>query len=191
LTDLAAAGAALCAGEAIVLPTDTVYGVAVLASAPGATERLFALKERPTDVALPVVVADATQARTLWAAVPEVAEQLMARWWPGKLTIVLPRAASFAVDLGGSGATVGLRCPDHPVPVALAREHGPLVTTSANRHGQPTPATAAEVAAALGPGVAVVIDGGVCNGAPSTVVDCTDGRVVVLRQGAVTVPPPN
>jgi L-threonylcarbamoyladenylate synthase len=179
--------AALRGGGAVVVPTDTVYGVAVAANVAGATDRLFVIKERPTTVPLPVLVADRAQAEEI-AEVPPIAAALMARHWPGGLTIVLPRRPSFVVDLGGEDdATVGVRVPAHPVPVDLARRVGPLATTSANRHGRPTPPTAAEVAAELGSGVAVVIDGGRCDGAPSTVVRVVEDRVEVLRQGSVVV----
>jgi L-threonylcarbamoyladenylate synthase len=180
-----AAAEALARGEVVVIPTDTVYGVAVAASVPGATQRLFAIKERPSDVPLPVLVADAEQAAGCAAKVPAAAKRLMARWWPGGLTIVLLRAPAFDVDLGGDGTTVGLRVPDHDVPRELARRVGPLVTTSANRHGRPTPPDAAGVAAELGAGVAVVVDGGVCAGEPSTVVSCVDGGIRIVRQGAI------
>lgn len=176
---------ALLRGEVIVVPTDTVYGVAVAASVPGATAQLFAVKERPADVPLPVLVADEEQARTV-AEVSPAAASLMAAYWPGGLTIVLPRRAGFDVDLGGvDDGTVGVRVPDHDVPRELARRVGPLVTTSANRHGRPTPATAAEVAAELR--VAIVLDGGRCEGAPSTVVRVDGESISVLRPGAVTV----
>jgi L-threonylcarbamoyladenylate synthase len=181
--------AALRAGEPVVLPTDTVYGIAVAVAVPGATARIFEIKERPTTVPLPVLVADEAQAREI-AEVGPLAAELMERFWPGGLTIVLPRRASFTADLGGEDATTdGLRVPAHPVPVDLARRVGPLATTSANLHGRPTAPTAREVAAELGAGVAVVIDGGRCDGAPSTVVRVEDGAIEVLRQGAVVVDP--
>lgn len=176
---------ALRRGEVVVIPTDTVYGVAVAASVPGATARLFEVKARPSDVALPVLVADEAQARDI-VVVSTRAAALMAAHWPGGLTIVLPRRPGFDADLGGTDpTTVGVRVPDHDVPRRLAQQVGPLVTTSANLHGQPTPPTAAEVRAALG--VDVVVDGGRCDGAPSTVVRVDGDSVVVLRQGSVTV----
>lgn len=182
-----AAAEALLRGEVVVLPTDTVYGIAVATSVPGATERLFAVKERPADVPLPVLVADEAQAREI-ADVPPLAAELMAAHWPGALTIVLARRPGFDIDLGGrDSTTVGVRVPDHDVPRELARRVGPLATTSANRHGRPTPATAQEVQAELG--VALVIDGGRCDGAPSTVVRVDGDSLDILRQGAVTVSP--
>ena len=165
------ARSALVAGFPVGIPTDTVYGLAAHPATPGATERLFSVKRRPRDVDLPVLVADVDQARALTTAVPAVAVELMERFWPGPLTIVLPRAPELDADLGDDEATIGVRCPAHPVPRALCSLVGPLATTSANRHGEPTAATAMEVADSFGDAVPVVLDGGPCRGAPSTVVD--------------------
>jgi L-threonylcarbamoyladenylate synthase len=187
VTDLDAAVAALRAGEIVVVPTDTVYGIAVDPSRPGATDRLFAVKARPTDVPLPILAADADQAFSLAADVSPVARRLAEACWPGGLTIVLPRRAGLDFDLGGADdATIGVRVPDHEVPRALARAVGPLATTSANLHGRPTPETAAGVAAELA-GVAVVLDGGRCAGAPSTVVVCTGNDWRVVREGRIGI----
>lgn len=182
---LEAAVRALEAGEVVAVPTDTVYGLAVLPGVAGATRRLFEVKRRPRGVELPVLAADADQAFALAAEpVPAVARRLAARYWPGALTIVVARRPGLAWDLGTGGSTIGLRVPDHPVVVALCRRLGPLAVTSANRHGEPTPPTAAEVAAIFGGEVAVVVDGGRCEGAPSTVVAVErDGTVTVLRVG--------
>ncbi len=109
-------------------------------------------------------MAGADQVLTVATAVPPVAALLMGRFWPGPLTLVVPRRPDLAADLGDDEATVGVRCPDHEVPLALCRRRGPLATTSANLHGQPTLTTAAEVEAALGEAVAVVLDGGPCTG---------------------------
>ena len=182
---LEAAADALRAGQVVVVPTDTVYGVAVDPTQPGATGRLFEAKQRPRGVALPVLVSGPDQLTGLVEAVPAHAARLMARFWPGGLTIVLARRPGLALDLGDDEATVGVRCADHPVPAALCRSVGPMATTSANLHGRPTPATAGEVAAELGASVGVVIDGGPCSGAPSTVVDCTGSAVRLLREGRV------
>jgi tRNA threonylcarbamoyl adenosine modification protein (Sua5/YciO/YrdC/YwlC family) len=177
--------AALRQGEVVVIPTDTVYGVAVDPFVPGAAARLFAAKQRPADVALPVLVDGLDQA---WSLVDEArvtapTRRLMERCWPGPLTVVLPRRAGLALDLGGDETTVGLRWPDHDVPRGLCLVTGPLATTSANLHGQPTAPTAAEVAARLGDAVALVVDGGRCEGAPSTVVDATGPEPRLLRTG--------
>ena len=182
---LKAAAEALRAGLAIALPTDTVYGLAADVSVPGATDRIFELKHRPHDVDLPVLVADADQALGLATAVPESAIALMTRFWPGAITLVIPRAPDLAADLGEDDATIGVRCPDHAVPRALCAIVGPLATTSANLHGEPTPETAGRVAEVFGDAVAVVLDGGPCAGSASTVVDCTGVEPKLLREGRI------
>ncbi len=180
-----AARRALAAGRVVALPTDTVYGLAADAFHTGAADRLFSLKERPRELELPVLVAEVGQARELSAGFTPVAEVLASRYWPGPVTLVLPRRPGLAADLGSDEATIGVRCPDHPVPLALCRVAGPLATTSANLHGQPPLTTAQEVAEVLGPSVAVVLDGGRCEGSPSTVVDCTGTEPKCLREGRV------
>ena len=183
---LDAATEALAAGAPVVLPTDTVYGVAVEPTRAGATDRLFAVKERPRTAALPLLVASLDQAVMLSGDLPRTALALADAFWPGGLTLVVPRRSGLDLDLGGEDdTTVGLRLPDHPVPVALAERVGPLAATSANLHGRPTPAGAAEVAEELGDAVGLVLDGGPCRGAPSTVVACTPEGVTVLREGRV------
>jgi len=183
---LDAATEALAAGRPVVLPTDTVYGVAVEPTRGGATDRLFAVKERPRTAALPLLVASIDQALQLSGDLPPTAVALADLFWPGGLTLVVPRRPGLDLDLGGEDdTTVGLRQPDHPVPVALATRVGPLAATSANLHGRPTPSTADEVAAELGEAVEIVLDGGRCAGAPSTVVACTPEGVTVLREGRV------
>lgn len=182
---LSAAAAALAEGLPIGIPTDTVYGLAVDPFVPGATDRIFAVKRRPRDVDLPVLVADLDQALSLATAVPHVALALMERFWPGPLTLVVPRRPDLPADLGDDEATVGLRCPDHAVPRALCAKVGPLATTSANVHGEPTSETAEEVAARFGASVPVILDGGPCRGSPSTVVDCTGIEPRLLREGRI------
>jgi tRNA threonylcarbamoyl adenosine modification protein (Sua5/YciO/YrdC/YwlC family) len=185
-SEVEAAVGALLAGGAVVLPTDTVYGVATATAVPGSTASLFRLKQRPTDVALPVLCADEASARSLAGALLPAAEALMARCWPGPLTIVVPRRPGLGLDLGGpDDATIGLRVPAAGVVRAIAGRVGPLACSSANRHGQPTPATAPEAAAALGDGIAAVVDGGPCDGAPSTVVGWEGEELRILRHGAL------
>lgn len=176
---------ALGSGQLIVVPTDTVYGIAADPFRTGATDRVFAVKRRSRDLELPVLVAEPADAVALADGVPDIALELMERYWPGALTIVLPRRADLDADLGSDDATIGVRCPDHPVPRMLCRVVGPLATTSANLSGDPTPATAAEVAGVLGDGVALVLDAGPCEGSPSTVVDCTGPVVKLLREGRI------
>jgi L-threonylcarbamoyladenylate synthase len=180
--------AALEAGEPVVMPTDTVYGLAALPSVPGATARLYALKDRRPDVPLAVLVAEAEALAGLAAAVDERTAALVAAHWPGPLTVVVRRHPDLAPwDLGGDPGTIGVRCPDHPLVQAVAARTGPIATTSANRHGRPTPATAAESAASLTGPVAVVADGGTLAGRASTVVDLTVEPRRILRQGALDI----
>jgi L-threonylcarbamoyladenylate synthase len=175
---------ALARGLPVAIPTDTVYGLAVDPSRPGATDRIFEVKRRPRDVSLPLLVSGVEQALSVSTAVPGLALALMAAYWPGPLTLVLPARPGMA-DLGDDELTVGVRSPDHPVPLALCEAVGPLATTSANRHGEPTLVTAGAVAEAFGDAVPVVLDGGECTGSPSTVVDCTGQAPKLLREGRV------
>jgi tRNA threonylcarbamoyl adenosine modification protein (Sua5/YciO/YrdC/YwlC family) len=181
---LAAAVDALRGGDIVGVPTDTVYGLAADPWHSGAADRLFRVKGRPRSVELPVLVAGLDQALELTTAVPEAARRLMERFWPGAMTIVLPRREDLDADLGEEDATIGLRCPDHPVPIALCRAIGPIATTSANRHGEP-PVTTAQTLASLLPGVAIVLDGGTCDGVASTVVDSTGEVPKLLRPGRI------
>ena len=170
---------ALRRGEVVAIPTDTVYGLAVL---PAHSPALFALKERPPDVALPVLIADPDDAARYATFGVDLAHH-----WPGALTIVGARSGeSVAWDLGGDGRTIGLRCPDDDELRALLRQTGPLVVTSANKHGQPPCTTAAEVTRQLGRDVSV-LDGGLRNAQPSTVVDATSDPPRVLRPGPVVI----
>jgi tRNA threonylcarbamoyl adenosine modification protein (Sua5/YciO/YrdC/YwlC family) len=182
---IGAAVRALAAGDIVGIPTDTVYGLAADPFRTGASDRLFSLKRRPRTVELPVLVADVDQALSLAIAVPESARRLMERYWPGAVTLVLPRRPDLNADLGADDATIGVRCADHPVPLTLCRQVGPLATSSANRHGDPPATTAAELAAALGAAVELILDAGPCDGVPSTVVDCTGLEPHLLREGRV------
>ena len=179
--------AALREGLVVAVPTDTVYGLAADPFHPGATDRIFTAKQRPRDVELPVLVAEVAQAIDLCLvdALPVSARRLMEQCWPGALTIVVSRRPGLPADLGRDDTTVGVRCPAHPVVRQLCQRVGPLAVTSANIHGGETPTTAESVAALFGDQVAVVVDGGVCVGAPSTVVDCTGREPRLLRAGAV------
>jgi len=164
-----------------------VYGVAVLLSTPGATQLLSTLKDRSVDQALAVLIASGEQAQALIEAPSPIAQRFMAAFWPGPVTLVLRRRPeSRSLDLGGDDSTIGLRWPDHALVCELASRLGPLVTTSANRHGQPTPGTAREAADALAGPVAAVVDGGVLAGLASTVIDCATDVPCVLREGTVT-----
>lgn len=183
--DLGRAIDALRAGGAVVVPTDTVYGLAALPTVPGAVDRLFVLKGRPADMPIAVLVAGLDPVKAL-ADLNDTAHRLADTFWPGPLTMVLPRRQGVDLPLGEPHATIGVRWPEHPVIAALATAVGPLATTSANRTGAPTPATAAEAAASLVGDVAVVLDGGTLAGTASTVVDLTGPDLRVLREGEIT-----
>lgn len=177
----------LRAGGCVVLPTDTVYGVAALAALPGAAGRLFAAKDRAEDHPLAVLVSGVDQVLPLVASPSADARQAMARHWPGPLTLVLHRAPEArALALGGDPATIGVRCPDHAFVRALAARVGPIATTSANRTGEPTPETAHEAARSLAVAPELVVDGGPAGGVASTVVDATAQPWRVLRVGALS-----
>ncbi len=176
------------AGEVVAVPTDTVYGLAVSAFVPGAIDQLFVAKERPHTLEIPVLVASPDDAAALVdGEIPGIARWWMDRFWPGALTIVLARSSGRQnVDLGGDGSTIGLRCPDSRLVRELCRRVGPLATTSANLHGEATPPTAAGVAAALDGALGLVLDGGTCEGAPSTVVAIdAAGNPRIIREGRI------
>jgi L-threonylcarbamoyladenylate synthase len=184
---------ALEAGGVVAIPTDTVYGIAVALSTPGGIERLFAAKSRPPDKAIALLLADAAQAREI-GELSGPAAALAEAFWPGGLTLVVPRRLDRALPAALTGgalapgaiATVGLRVPNHDAPRTLARALGPLPTTSANRSGEPELRDADAIAAELGDALELILDGGPSIGGPaSTVVDCIGERVRIVRAGAV------
>lgn len=182
---LSKATAALERGGTIVLPTETVYGIAALPAQPEAVSSIFELKQRPPSMHLAVLVASIDQVELVVDTVAPRARALMEQFWPGPLTLVLDRARPLVARLGAADGTVGVRCPDHEIARAIARRVGPIATTSANVHGQPTPDTATEIAEVLA-GTDIVIDAGPCaGGVASTVVDVTGDAPSVLRPGPV------
>lgn len=191
-TDLAAAVAALLRGELVAFPTETVYGLGANAADPAALARLYATKGRPADH--PVIVHIArSDALAYWAReIPPAAQTLAARFWPGPLTLVLPRAAHVLDAVTGGQDTVAVRCPAHPLALRLLRDCDAagvrgLVAPSANRFGRISPTDAAHVEAEFGDSLAAVLDGGPCAvGIESTIVDCAGIQPRVLRPGMVT-----
>jgi L-threonylcarbamoyladenylate synthase len=186
----AEAAGTLEAGGIVAFPTDTVYGIAVALDTPGGIERLFAAKRRPPDKAIALLLADAEQATEI-GELNGPAAALARGFWPGGLTLVVPRRADVTLPaaLGGLGAiaTVGLRVPDHDAPRALARSVGPLPTTSANRSGEPEARHADELEVLLGSSLDLILDGGPASGGlASTVVDATSEPVRILREGAIS-----
>jgi L-threonylcarbamoyladenylate synthase len=174
-------------GGLVAFPTDTLYGLAAVASQERAVERLFKAKERPRDRPLPVLVASAMDVDGVAVEVPATARRLMEAFWPGGLTLVLRRHPGFRSPALAGGDTVAVRVPAHPVALELLRRvREPLTGTSANLSGRPGPRTAEEVRRQLGDRVDLIVDGGPCpGGVESTVVDCTADPPRVLREGAV------
>jgi len=186
---LTLAADALRRGEVIAIPTETVYGLAVL-PLPAPVERLVAAKHRSPDKGVQLLVDSIEQAAAL-TVLPAAAEQLARAFWPGGLTLVLDRRRDVDLPqlLGGGRATLGLRLPDHALPRSLARMLGPLAASSANVTGRPPATTAQMVIESLADVVSLVIDDGpVRGGVASTVVDCSGSAAtspVVLREGAI------
>lgn len=184
---LAAAAGAVRAGQLVVLPTDTLYGLGCDAFSSTAVRGLLDAKGRGRDMPVPVLVGSWSTVDGLVLGVPPVARRLIEAFWPGGLSIVLPHAPSLAWDLGDTRGTVMLRMPLHPVALELLREVGPMAVSSANRSGQPPATTANQARDQLGERVPVLLDGGPASAAvPSTVVDLTADDPLVLREGAVS-----
>ena len=183
---LTAATGALSRGELVLLPTDTVYGVAADAFTPAAVTRLLAAKNRGRTMPVPVLIGEASTLSGLVLTIPPVAHALAEAFWPGGLTLVVEHAPSLAWDLGEAEGTVAVRLPGDDVARDLLRRTGPLAVSSANRSGRPAATTADEAVGQLGDHVSVVLDGGPRTGsAASTIVDCTAPVPRVLRLGAV------
>lgn len=188
---IAQAAQALHRGDLLGLPTETVYGLAADAGNDDAVRHIFAAKGRPSEHPLIVHVARAQEVPRFAAQVPAFAQRLMDAFWPGPLTLILPRRPEVAAVAAGGQDSVGLRCPSHPVAhaVLLAAEglgvHG-VAAPSANLFGRVSPTTAAHVASEFGDTL-LVVDGGACDvGIESTIVDCTRGVPVLLRPGVLT-----
>ncbi len=181
-----AAIAALGRGELVVLPTDTVYGVAADAFRPEATRRVFEVKERAASVPLPVLVHSPKQLLGLTPEVAAEAERLMSAYWPGPLTLVVAEQPGMRWELGDARGTIAVRMPLDDISLEVIRGVGPLAVTSANRSGHPPATTVLQAQEQLGDGVAVYVDDGPrTHGPPSTIVDLTRSRPEILRSGAL------
>jgi tRNA threonylcarbamoyl adenosine modification protein (Sua5/YciO/YrdC/YwlC family) len=184
---LSAAAAAIRQGQLVVLPTDTVYGVAADAFNPAAVNLLLAAKGRGRDMPVPVLVASRSMVDAVVDQMPDVGRALAEAFWPGALTLVVRHTAHLAWDLGESRGTVAVRMPDHPLAVELIEQTGPLAVSSANRSGNPAATTALDAQLQLGASVRVYLDGGPTPevAEPSTIVDITDTTPRLLRLGAI------
>ncbi|MFD1715998.1 L-threonylcarbamoyladenylate synthase [Amnibacterium flavum] len=191
LTGMRLARGAIGRGELVVLPTDTVYGVAADAFSPAAVQRLLDAKGRGRQSPPPVLVPGIPTLDALAESVPESVRALVAEFWPGPLTIILPARASLAWDLGDTGGTVALRMPDHRIALELLSETGPLAVSSANLTGQPAATTAADALAQLGDSISIYLDAGETPGSvPSTIIDATgladgSGGLRIVREGVL------
>ncbi|MDT8999641.1 L-threonylcarbamoyladenylate synthase [Paucibacter sp. APW11] len=190
--DIHRAAEALAAGELLGLPTETVYGLGARADSDAAVAKIFAAKGRPADHPLIVHVLDAKDAAHFAAVLPPVAQRLMAAFWPGPLTVIVPRAEGVGAAAAGGQNSIGLRCPAHPVAravLAAARELGVrgVAAPSANRFGRVSPTRAGHVLAEFDPGL-LVLDGGDCEvGIESSIVDCSRAHPALLRPGVLTL----
>jgi L-threonylcarbamoyladenylate synthase len=170
----------------VAFPTDTVYGLAAATFSPAAIELLYDAKSREAAKAIAVLVGDLDQLSLLTLGLTASARRLAERFWPGALTLVVPRHPMLPENLSAY-PTVGVRMPNHPFALTLLRKVGPLATTSANLSGGANASTPADVLAQLNGRFHLLLDGGPCpGGVPSTVVDCTQTPPVILRQGAVS-----
>lgn len=178
---------ALKQGQVLVFPTDTVYGLGCRIDDERAVRRVFEIKRRSTTDPVPVLLADPAQLEEYARTVSPAARRLIARFWPGSLTLVVRRSDRVPALVAGGRETVAVRVPDHPVPRALIRSAGvPIVGTSANSHGMPAPATAQQAIFDLGDRVDLVLDGGRARlGRESTVVDVTGDTPRLVREGAI------
>lgn len=183
--DLAPVAAAAAAGELVVFPTDTVYGVGTNGLLPAAAARLYALKGRDSAKPLPILVHSTEDARR-WAEFGPEAAALARAFWPGALTLVLEPTGEGRRLLSPGARTLAVRVPDHAVTRALIEASAvPWATTSANLSGQPAAADAESARAALGRAVGWVVDAGPAGGTASSVVDASGGRITVLREGVL------
>ncbi|MCU1576782.1 MAG: translation factor [Leifsonia sp.] len=200
LSGMRLARAAIGRGELVVIPTDTVYGIAADAFDPAAVQRLLDAKGRDRQSPPPVLIPGIPTLDALAETVPQAVRDLVAEFWPGGLTIVLPAQPSLAWDLGETNGTVALRMPRDTIALELLSETGPLAVSSANLTGRPAARTAAEAVGMLGDSVAIYLDGGAAGAAyadigieesSSTIVDATalasgTGPLRILRHGVIT-----
>lgn len=182
------AAAILRSGGLVAFPTETVYGLGADADNEGAVRKVFSAKGRPADHPVIVHVADASQIESWVAMFPKTARRLAEEFWPGPLTLILPRSSRVMNVVTGGLNTVGLRVPSHPVAQALLREFGGAIAApSANRFGRVSATSADHVRAEFGDELEMILDGGACEvGLESTIVDCSGDGPAVLRPGAIT-----
>ncbi len=190
LTGMRLARTAIGRGDLVVIPTDTVYGVAADAFNAAGVAKLVAAKGRTRQSPPPVLIPGIPTLDALAESVPDEVRALVAAYWPGGLTVILPSRSTLTWDLGETRGTVALRMPSHRIALELLSETGPLAVSSANLTGQPPATTAAEAEAMLGDSVSIYLDGGPGGTVASTIVDATgllvpDGKLRIVREGAI------
>ncbi len=174
-------------GGLVAFPTDTVYGVGALLFDGKAVESIYAAKDRPIEKAIPILIADSEDLEKVGIDVPDAARKLVARFWPGPLTVLVPKRLDLPEAVSAT-STVGVRVPDHEVALRLLRAAGPMAVTSANISGGPSPVTAQEVYEQLGGRIPLIVDGGrTPGGIPSTLVDCAVPELKILRVGPISL----
>jgi L-threonylcarbamoyladenylate synthase len=169
----------------VAFPTDTVYGVGSLAFDVEGIEKLYQVKERQHTKAIPILLSHKDQLSQVCGEINNTIERLSNHFWPGPLTLILPRSAKLPANISQYD-TIGVRIPDHPLALALIDRTGPMAVTSANLSGEPNTCTAQEVFEQLGGRISLILDGGITpGGTPSTVVDCTSPELRILRSGPI------
>jgi L-threonylcarbamoyladenylate synthase len=175
----------LDAGGLVAFPTDTVYGVGALAFDGKAIASIYAAKDRPIEKAIPILISDVGELEKVGIDVSPAALRLASRFWPGPLTILVPKRPDLPESVSAT-STVGVRVPDHEIARLLLRAAGPMAVTSANISGGPSPVSAEEVFEQLGGRIPLILDGGrTPGGVPSTLVECTTPELTILREGPI------
>ena len=186
-SEIQAALEILNSGGLVAFPTDTVYGLGALAFNDDAIKSIYAAKDRPIEKAIPILIADVDDLTLVADSIPESARILAARFFPGALTLVVPKKDSLPASISAA-ATVAVRIPDNDDARALLRAAGPMAVTSANISGAESPSTAQEVYAQLGGRIPLILDGGKTRGGvPSTLVDCSKETLEILREGPIAL----
>ncbi|MBI3162153.1 MAG: threonylcarbamoyl-AMP synthase [Chloroflexi bacterium] len=174
-------------GGIVAFPTDTIYGLGALAFDTTAIEKIYSVKDRPIEKAIPILIGDLSGLGQIAESVPGMALRFASRFWPGPLTCILPKKPTLPAAVSAT-STVAVRIPNHPDALALLRTAGPMAVTSANISGRPNPSTAEEVYDQLNGRIPIILDGGKTpGGVPSTLVDCTGDAPVVLREGPISL----
>ncbi|NOH03801.1 MAG: threonylcarbamoyl-AMP synthase [Chloroflexi bacterium] len=174
-------------GGIVAFPTDTVYGLGAPAFDNPAIESIYAAKDRPIEKAIPILIGDLSDLEKVAMNVPDMALRFAARFWPGPLTCVIPKQPTLPPAVSAT-PTVAVRIPNHPDALALLRAAGPMAVTSANISGAQSPTTAQEVYEQLNGRIPLILDGGrTPGGIPSTLVDCTGDKPVILREGPIAL----